>query len=90
MKRCQTLIRNELGLHLRAAGSFVRLASQFESKITVATDESPAVDGKSILGLATQGASKGTELILTADGPDEDAALAALVALVEGLFGEGK
>ena len=90
MKRCQSLIRNELGLHLRAAGSFVRLASQFEAHITVATDTSPPVDGKSILGLATQGAAKGTELILTADGPDEDAAIAALVGLIDNLFGEGK
>jgi len=90
MKRCQTLIRNELGLHLRAAGSFVRLASQFESQITVATPTSPAVDGKSILGLATQGAAKGTEIILTADGPDEDEALATLVAHIDDFFGEGK
>ena len=90
MKRCQTLIRNELGLHLRAAGSFVRLASQFESQITVATETSPPVDGKSILGLATQGAAQGTELILTADGPDEDAAMATLVAHIEDLFGEDK
>jgi len=90
MKSCQALIRNELGLHLRAAGSFVRLASQFESKITVATKTSPAVDGKSILGLATQGASQGTELFLTADGSDEDAALTALVGLIDDLFGEGK
>jgi phosphotransferase system HPr (HPr) family protein len=90
MKSCQTLIRNELGLHLRAAGSFVRLAAQFEAKITVATRTSPPVDGKSILGLATQGAAKGTELLLTADGPDEDEALRALVALVEDRFGEDK
>jgi phosphotransferase system HPr (HPr) family protein len=90
MKSCQILIRNELGLHLRAAGSFVRLASQFDSKITVATSTSPPVDGKSILGLATQGAAKGTELTLTADGPDEDEALQALVTLVEDRFGEDK
>jgi len=90
MKSRQTVICNELGLHLRAAGSFVRLASQFDSKITVATPTSPAVDGKSILGLATQGAAKGTELFLTADGPDEEAALSALVALVEDRFGEDR
>ena len=90
MKRCQIMIRNVLGLHLRAAGSFVRVASQFESQITVATETSPAVDGKSILGLATQGAAKGTELVLTTDGPDEEEAMAALVALIEDLFGEGQ
>ena len=90
MKRCQTLIRNELGLHLRAAGSFVRLASGFESLIMVSTPSRPPVDGKSILGLATQGETMGTEIVLTADGPDEVEALAALVALIEDKIGEEK
>ena len=90
MKRCQTLIQNELGLHLRAAGSFVRLASAFESLIMVSTPTRSPVDGKSILGLATQGATIGTEIVLTADGPDEEEALAALVALIDNKFGEEK
>jgi len=47
------------------------------------------MDGKSILGILLLAASQGTALELGADGEDEDAALSALAALVEGGFGEG-
>jgi phosphotransferase system HPr (HPr) family protein len=88
MTHGQTRIRNELGLHLRSASNFVRLASRFQAKILVATSEAGAVDGKSILGLATLGAAEGTELVITAEGPDEAEAVRALVELVESRFNE--
>ena len=88
MTRGQTRIRNELGLHLRSASNFVRLASKFQAKILVATPEVGAVDGKSILGLATLGAAQGTELVITAEGPDEAEAVRALVELIELRFHE--
>ena len=81
-------ILNELGLHLRSAGSFVRIASRFKSQIRVGTATVAMVDGKSILGLLTLGAAPGTTLIVSAEGPDEAAAIDALVALVENRFGE--
>jgi phosphocarrier protein len=88
MTRVETHIRNALGLHLRSASSFVRLASSFQATILVSTPEVPPVDGKSILGLATLGAVKGTPLFIAADGPDEAEAVAALCELVEHGFHE--
>ncbi|MFQ5601378.1 MAG: HPr family phosphocarrier protein [Candidatus Krumholzibacteriia bacterium] len=81
-------MRNELGLHLRSASNFVRLASKYQSQIRVGTPEIAPVDGKSILGLATLGAAKGTPLIITAEGPDEGEAIRELIRLVEESFRE--
>jgi phosphocarrier protein HPr len=88
MIRTETIIRNEVGLHLRSASSFVRLASKFKSQIRVATPDIGAVDGKSILGLVTLGAVLGSSLIITVEGPDEKEASEALVQLVEARFNE--
>lgn len=80
-------ICNLLGLHARAAAKFVDLASRFDSSIEIVRgDES--VDGKSILGLLTLAAPRGTELRLTAEGPDEQQALDALTQLIQQKFGE--
>jgi len=84
----QTTVVNELGLHLRSAGMFVRTASKFTSLIRVGTPAVAPVDGKSILGLVTLGATVGSTLLISADGADENEAIEALVALVEGRFGE--
>ena len=87
MIEAEIQICNRLGLHARAAARFVHLANRFESRITVGR-ESSRVDGKSILGLLTLAAARGTRVRLTVDGPDEQAALAGLVQLVDGRFGE--
>jgi phosphocarrier protein len=65
----------------------VHVANGFKSRITVSKDGT-RVDGKSILGLLTLAAGKGTRLRLAAEGDDASAALRALVALVRGKFGE--
>ncbi len=88
MTRREVVVCNQLGLHLRSAGAFVRVASRFRSHIRVATPGISPVDGKSILGLVTLGAAVGSTLIISADGADEAEAIGALVALVEGRFGE--
>lgn len=88
MTQVETRIRNALGMHLRSAGTFVKLASRFQAHIQVSTPEVPPVDGKSILGLATLGAVQGTPLVITADGPDEVEAIEALAGLVSAGFGE--
>ena len=88
MIKAEVLVRNEIGLHLRSASTFVRLASRFKSQIRVGTHEVSPVDGKSILGLVTLGAAYGSKLIITADGPDETDAVQALVQLVEARFNE--
>ena len=71
---------NPLGLHARAAARFVRLASRFRSQVRV-TRGSRTMDGKSILGLLLLAAARGSELAISADGPDETEALDALCAL---------
>jgi phosphocarrier protein HPr/phosphocarrier protein len=88
MTRGEARIRNTLGLHLRSAGAFVRMAARFKASIKVATPEAAPVDGKSILGLATLGATQNTLLRITADGPDEREAVRQLVALVQRGFDE--
>lgn len=73
---------NPLGLHARAAARFVKVAGRFRSQIRV-TRGQRTVDGKSILGLLLLAAARGSELAITAEGPDEAEAIAALGELVE-------
>ena len=87
MSEVEVVIANRLGLHARAAAKFVHLANQFEATIAVIKDGSK-VDGKSILGLLTLAAKKGTRLRVTADGGDEAQALDGLTKLVRSNFGE--
>lgn len=85
------LIQNELGLHARAAASFVRIANQFTSDITVRRVGSRhIVEGKSILGLMSLAASTGKEIEIDIQGEDDEEAMEAIVSLVEYKFGEGK
>jgi phosphocarrier protein len=87
VRRQELRVTNRLGLHARAAAKFVHTANRFRSRITVARGER-SMDGKSILGILLLAASQGTELVVTADGEDEESALGALASLVEGGFGE--
>ena len=83
----QVMVVNALGLHARAAARFVKVASRFRSQIRV-TRGQHTMDGKSILGLLLLAASRGSELTIAADGPDEADAVEALGALVERGFEE--
>ena len=67
MKQLDVQVTNRLGLHARAAARFVHLANRFTARITVSKDGS-RVNGKSILGLLTLAASRGTRLTLVAEG----------------------
>ncbi|MFN2308492.1 MAG: HPr family phosphocarrier protein [Gammaproteobacteria bacterium] len=87
MQQKNLTIINKLGLHARAAAKFVTLASQFESSIEVARN-GQQVNGKSIMGVMMLAAAKGTSLTVSADGPDEDAALAQIEALIQDRFHE--
>ena len=81
-------IRNRLGLHARAAAQFVRLASRFSSDVTVAKD-GYEVNGKSILGLLSLAAVKGTTIVVTIEGNDAEEVLSEVESLIETGFGEG-
>jgi phosphocarrier protein len=83
------VIRNRLGLHARASAQFVKTAGRFRAEITVEAG-AHGVNGKSIMGLLLLAAAQGTTLKLRAVGADASAALDALSALVEGLFGEAE
>jgi phosphocarrier protein HPr len=78
---------NQLGLHARAAAKFVHLATRFDSTIRVIRD-SKVMDGKSIMGILLLAAARGTSITVEAVGTDEQAAVDALVQLVESGFGE--
>lgn len=83
----QVVIQNRLGLHARACSVFVKEAAKYASHITLARD-GLEVNGKSILGVMMLAAERGAELVLRAEGDDEEAALAGLVRVVNDKFGE--
>lgn len=77
------VVQGELGLHARPAGRFVSLAGSFKSEISVAReDDDEWVSGRSVLSILSLAASQGTTLRLRAEGPDAEAAVAALGALL--------
>jgi phosphocarrier protein len=82
---CQ--IQNKLGLHLRAAAAFVKVAERFKSDITLERDGTRA-NGKSIIALVTLAASLGTSIRIVAEGADAIDAVGALARLVQDRFGE--
>ena len=78
---------NRKGLHARASAKFVRIAEEYNAKITVMRD-GQVVGGTSIMGLMMLAAGPGSQLHLSAEGPEGPEALNALVTLVETGFGE--
>jgi phosphocarrier protein len=81
------LIVNKKGLHARASAKFVQVVDQFDANVSV-TRAGETVGGRSIMGLLTLGAAKGTTITVTARGPDAEASLAAIENLVATRFGE--
>ena len=77
MKQETITIAGAAGLHARPATEFSKKAMAFASAVTVEAGGKKA-NGKSVLTLLTLGAVRGTEVVLTVDGPDEDAAFATL------------
>jgi phosphocarrier protein HPr len=87
MTQEQVEISNRLGLHARAAAKVVHTANSFKSDIFIGAGYEE-VNAKSILGLLTLAATKGTPVIVRAEGEDEQAAIEAIVVLFENRFGE--
>ncbi|MDO5726021.1 MAG: HPr family phosphocarrier protein [Tissierellia bacterium] len=85
MKEQRITLKNEEGLHARPAAIFVRLASRFNSDITIESN-GITVDGKSIIGIMSLGAFCGEEIKITAKGNDENVATKALVQLIQNNF----
>lgn len=82
-------IVNQLGLHARAAAQLVKLASFFQSSITLKrADNSVVADAKSILSVLTLAAPKGTEIFVSVEGVDEEKALDSIENIFQNGFGE--
>ena len=81
-------IRNRLGLHARAANSFVRVANLHKADITVSRG-SQKVNGKSILGILTLAAGYNSKITIEAEGEGAQEAVGALARLVRDRFEEG-
>ncbi|OGE23591.1 MAG: phosphocarrier protein HPr [Candidatus Dadabacteria bacterium RBG_19FT_COMBO_40_33] len=81
------MIKNKLGLHARAAAMFVRLSNRFSSDIKLIKD-GYEVNGKSILGILSLAAIKGSELKIVTTGEDAEEALGEIEKLIESGFGE--
>jgi phosphocarrier protein len=80
-------IVNKLGLHARASAKLTQTAGRFDSEIWLARN-GKRVNAKSIMGVMMLAASKGSSIVIEADGPDEQQAMATLAELIQQRFGE--
>jgi phosphocarrier protein HPr len=71
-------IINNAGLHTRPAATIVKLASKYKSEFYLSKD-GLKINGKSIIGVMTMAAEKGSEIVLTFDGEDEEDAAKEII-----------
>ena len=82
-------IINKLGLHARASAKLTQLAGTFQSEVWLERN-SRRVNAKSIMGVMMLAAGKGSTIVVDIEGPDADAALAAILKLIADRFGESE
>ncbi|SFF18094.1 HPr family phosphocarrier protein [Paracidovorax wautersii] len=82
-------ISNKLGLHARASAKLTKLAGSFPCDVWLSKGER-RINAKSIMGVMMLAAGLGSVVELETDGPNEAEAMDALVALIDGKFGEGE
>ena len=87
MTQRDVTITNNIGLHARPATFFIQKANSFKSSIWIEKDDRK-VNAKSLLGVLSMGIAQGMTITLVADGQDENAAIEALVTLVNTGFAE--
>lgn len=80
-------ITNQRGLHARASAKFVETVARFSCDVTVSKDGN-SVSGRSIMGLMMLGAGIGSTIELTAEGPEAEAAMRAVLSLIRAKFHE--
>lgn len=85
--RKKVIIKNNLGLHARAAAKWVDCTSRYQSQVKILKNNQE-INGKNILDVMLIAASKGHEIEVLIDGPDEQEAWEAIEALVENKFCE--
>jgi phosphocarrier protein len=89
MIRRTVTINNKLGLHARASAKLTKLAGGFQSEVFM-TRSGRRVNAKSIMGVMMLAAGMGAEVEVEVEGTDEQAAMDAIVALIDDKFGEGQ
>ncbi|GCL65711.1 HPr family phosphocarrier protein [Pseudaquabacterium pictum] len=89
MIRTTVTISNKLGLHARASAKLTKLAGSFACEVHMARN-GRRINAKSIMGVMMLAAGLGSEVELETDGADEQAAMDALLALINDKFGEGQ
>jgi phosphocarrier protein HPr len=89
MLQTRIQISNKLGLHARASAKLTKLAGGFASEIHLSRN-GRRVNAKSIMGVMMLAAGLGSEIEIECDGAEEEQAMAALLALIDGKFGEGE
>lgn len=82
-----TKIINKLGLHARPSALLVSTAAKFDSEVYF-TKNGLRVNGKSIMGVMMLAAEQGSEIIVEADGTDEESAVDALIDVISSGFSE--
>ena len=87
MVKQELVLNNSVGLHARPATFFIQKANEYKSSIWVEKKDR-RVNAKSLLGVFSLGVAPGDTVLLSADGEDEDAAVAGLLDLVNNNFGE--
>jgi len=80
-------LTNKMGLHARPSTQLANAAGGFDSDVQIAKD-GLAVDAKSVLEILMLAAECGSELTVTAEGDDAEAAVAEVVRVIESRFGE--
>lgn len=83
----KTVIKNRAGIHARPAAMIVQTASKFKSKIYLQKGDD-RINAKSIMGIITLGAGFETEILIIADGEDEQEAVEAIDRLFQNRFEE--
>jgi phosphocarrier protein HPr len=89
MIKTTVTISNKLGLHARASAKLTKLAGSFECDVHLSRGDR-RINAKSIMGVMMLAAGLGSEVVVETDGPDEQRAADALVALINDKFGEGQ
>jgi phosphocarrier protein len=87
MQNREVEIINKLGLHARASAKITQLAGKFQSEVWLSRNDRK-VNAKSIMGVMTLAANKGTKINIETTGSDETEAMLALINLIEDYFGE--
>lgn len=81
------IIKNQLGLHARAAAKLVQLSQHFNADLLIRFD-GQEVDGKSILNILTLACPVGSEVLMRSEGPEAELILEAIGKLIDDKFGE--